>query len=106
MAKDLRAAIADTAAAGSAPPFAVPVAAPAAAFQALDAALDYVLAQLREADEPVMIGQVQLLDLPGDDLDGAARRVQAARAEVLALARRAGVRVNIETKLSPQAPRN
>ena len=34
-------------------PFAAP-AQPAAAFQALDAALDYVLAQLREADEPVM----------------------------------------------------
>jgi hydroxymethylglutaryl-CoA reductase len=38
------------------------------------------------ADAPVMIGQVQLLDLPGDDLAAAAARIDAARDEVLALA--------------------
>jgi len=39
-----------------------------------------------ETDEPVMIGQLQVLDLPGGDLAAAAARVEARRAEVLALA--------------------
>jgi DNA-binding NtrC family response regulator len=38
----------------SASPFATPAQPAAAAYQALDSALDYVLAQLREDDEPVM----------------------------------------------------
>jgi hydroxymethylglutaryl-CoA reductase len=38
------------------------------------------------SDEPVMIGQVQLMDLPGDDLAAAARRIDGERAAVLALA--------------------
>ena len=37
-------------------------------------------------DPPVMIGQIQVLDLPGGDLAGAAARIEAARAEILALA--------------------
>ncbi len=39
-----------------------------------------------DSDAPIMIGQVQLLDLPGDDVAAAADRVMAARATVLALA--------------------
>lgn len=39
-----------------------------------------------ESDDPIMIGQVQLLDLPGGDLARAAARVEAGRADVLAAA--------------------
>jgi hydroxymethylglutaryl-CoA reductase len=39
-----------------------------------------------EADEPVMIGQVQVLDLPGGDPEAAAARVMAAAGEITALA--------------------
>jgi hydroxymethylglutaryl-CoA reductase len=39
-----------------------------------------------EADEPVMIGQIHLLDLPDGDLDAAATRIVAARDEILSLA--------------------
>ena len=37
-------------------------------------------------DEPVMIGQVQVLDIPAADLEAVAAKVHAARAAVLALA--------------------
>ena len=40
------------------------------------------------ADAPVMIGQVQLLDLPDDDLDRAAARILAARDGILEVAHR------------------
>jgi hydroxymethylglutaryl-CoA reductase len=39
-----------------------------------------------EADEPVMIGQIQVLDLPGGDLGVAAARLEERKAEVLAMA--------------------
>lgn len=39
-----------------------------------------------DADEPVMIGQVQIMDLPGNDVLAAAERVHAARDDVLAVA--------------------
>jgi two-component system nitrogen regulation response regulator GlnG len=65
-------------------PFAAP-AQPAAAFQALDAALDYVLAQLREADEPVMkrleremISRVMKAE--GGDVTKAAKRLGLTKA--------------------------
>jgi len=38
------------------------------------------------ADAPVMIGQVQVLDLPGGDLEAAMGRVEAARDDILAVA--------------------
>jgi len=38
------------------------------------------------SDEPVMIGQVQVLDLPGGDLDSAAAAVEAIRADILVTA--------------------
>ena len=40
------------------------------------------------SSEPVMIGQVQLLDLPNDGLAAAAAQVQAAEADILAVANR------------------
>jgi hydroxymethylglutaryl-CoA reductase len=59
-----------------------------------------------------MIGQVQLLDLPGDDLASAAARIRAAEAEVLALAaaqseslpRLGGGPRGLETRLFPDTP--
>jgi hydroxymethylglutaryl-CoA reductase len=65
-----------------------------------------------DSDEPVMIGQVQLLELPGDDLEAAARRVLAARDEVLALAqaqseslpRLGGGAKGLETRAFPDTP--
>lgn len=39
-----------------------------------------------DADEPVMIGQIQLVDLPEADLEAAALRIEARRQEILALA--------------------
>ncbi len=39
-----------------------------------------------EADEPVMIGQVQVVDLPGEDLDESTRGIERAREEILAVA--------------------
>lgn len=41
-----------------------------------------------DADAPIMIGQVQVLDLPGGDLEAAAARLLAARDELLAIAQR------------------
>ncbi len=38
------------------------------------------------ADAPVMIGQVQVVELPADALDAAAARIEARRPEILALA--------------------
>ena len=39
-----------------------------------------------KADAPVMIGQVQVIDLPGDDLDAACARIEAQREAILATA--------------------
>ncbi|MFN8422478.1 MAG: hydroxymethylglutaryl-CoA reductase, degradative [Anaerolineae bacterium] len=41
-----------------------------------------------DADAPVMIGQLQVLDLPDDDLDAAAARIVEAHAQLLELAHR------------------
>jgi hydroxymethylglutaryl-CoA reductase len=38
------------------------------------------------ADEPVMIGQVQVIDLPSDEVAASAERLREARSEILALA--------------------
>ncbi len=63
-----------------------------------------------EADRPLMIGQVQVVDLP--DLDRAVEAVQAARAEILAEANRHdpmlirlhGGAIDLETRPLPDTP--
>ncbi len=64
------------------------------------------------SDDPVMIGQVQVLDIAAEDLDAAAARVLAARADLMALAdsrsetlpRLGGGAKDIEVRRFPDTP--
>jgi hydroxymethylglutaryl-CoA reductase len=64
------------------------------------------------SDEPVMIGQVQVLDIPAEALANAAAAVEAARAEILVLAdsrsetlpRIGGGAKGLEVRVFPETP--
>lgn len=65
-----------------------------------------------EADPPVMIGQIQVLDIPAEELPAAAARIEAAAERICALAdaqsqslpRLGGGARGLETRLFPDTP--